>query len=105
MLAQTQWLSLQDVAQLMGRRRAGRDTKRSTVRDWCLDGLRGVRLRSELRGGVRMTTLAWLDEFFLALNRARDRELASRRTAMRSPAKAARDAGRARSELERLGAR
>lgn len=40
----------------------------NTVHRWCLSGVRGHRLRSQIVGGRRFTTAAWVREFIAALN-------------------------------------
>lgn len=62
-----EWLSAGQAAEHVGVRRRGRPTHPLTIRSWWNRGLRGVVLRSELRGGVRCTTAAWLEEFFRAV--------------------------------------
>lgn len=66
----------------------------ATMHRWCLRGCRGIRLRSWMQGGVRVTTPAAVEEFLLALNRDDPAEDADD-TARRS-----REAGAA---LEKLG--
>lgn len=66
----SEWLSAGQAAGHVGPRRKGRPTHPLTVRAWWSKGLRGVVLRSELRGGIRCTTAAWLAEFFRAVSEA-----------------------------------
>jgi hypothetical protein len=101
----THWIPLGDVpreASIPGRRQSLRITKGSVYR-WAMRGLRGgtVRLRTEMVGGTRCTTRAWLDEFLAALN-AGERAAAS--ATPRSPARRARESAEADRLLkERLG--
>jgi hypothetical protein len=66
------WITLQEAADLMGRRRAGRPTHKRTIRKWITEGLRGgtVRLRYRKRGGINYTRVSWLGEFEDALTAA-----------------------------------
>lgn len=41
----------------------------ATMHRWCLRGCRGVKLRSWMQGGVRVTTPEAVEEFLVALNR------------------------------------
>ncbi len=67
------WLTMATAADWIGPRRAGRPTSRNTVTAWCIHGLRGVKLRSVLRGGVRMTRLRWIRQFWRECALARER--------------------------------
>ena len=104
-MIEQQWLTIADAAELVGIRKSRRPTHYQTVRGWMVDGLRGVRLRSVMRGGCRMTTQQWLSEFFDVLNNAREREIANAPSRLRSPAAASKAQERAKRELEALGAR
>jgi hypothetical protein len=61
-----------DVRNLLGGRRSGRLVSPQTLHRWYSKGMRGVRLRTEVHGGIRVTSRAWIDEFFGALKAARD---------------------------------
>lgn len=67
----SEWLSAGQAAEHVGVRRRGRPTHPLTVRAWWNRGLRGVVLRSELRGGVRLTTTEWIEAFFQEVARAK----------------------------------
>lgn len=67
------WMTMRQAALYVGPRREGRPTDKETVREWAIRGLRGVVLRSETRGGIRMTTAEWVDDFFRRLDAPRAR--------------------------------
>ena len=48
--------------------RGGKSPHVNTLFRWAGRGVRGVRLRTRLIGGQRMTTQQWLAEFFAAIN-------------------------------------
>jgi hypothetical protein len=50
-------------------RRPGRPIHRSTLERWRCRGCRGVRLETELLGGIRVTTVQALTRFFERLSR------------------------------------
>lgn len=79
------WLSRKDAAAYVGRRRAGRPTNPETIGDWMNRGLRGVRLRYELRGVQFFTRAEWIDEFFAALKRLKEGHRAQTIAAMPPP--------------------
>ena len=62
-------MSLNQAARLIPGRRAGKPAHVNTLFRWCLQGVRGVKLRSVLIGGTRYTSRRWLDEFLASLNR------------------------------------
>ena len=49
-------------------RNAGKRIGLQAVHRWANRGLRGVKLRTMMVGGHRMTTLQWLREFLAAIN-------------------------------------
>ena len=56
-----------EAAALLPGRKPGKRLYVNTVWRWCMKGLRnGVRLRSVLIGGQRLTTRRWLQEFIQA---------------------------------------
>lgn len=44
----------------------------STLHRWRLRGVRGIKLETMMRGGVRMTSMAALERFFVAISAAVD---------------------------------
>src|SRR5262249_55675485 len=68
----TGWLGFAAAAALLGGRRGAKPTHPDTVRHWASAGLRGVVLRSQWRGGVKMTRAEWLEEFFEEVGKARE---------------------------------
>jgi hypothetical protein len=64
------WLNVREAAKHVASL-TGRKTHPQTIRDWANRGLRGVRLRSVYRGGVKLTCPEWLEEFFEAYTVAR----------------------------------
>jgi hypothetical protein len=71
-LLEKEGLTLAEAAALLPGRKPGKRLYVNTVWRWCVKGLRGVRLRSVLVGGQRLTTRRWLREFLQAMNEARD---------------------------------
>lgn len=61
MLKATDRLTLSEAADLAG-------THGNTVHRWRLNGVRGIRLRTQRIGGRHYTCRRWLDEFISALN-------------------------------------
>ncbi len=68
------WLTIDQAAEYVGPRRAGRPTHRDTIKAWMRKGLRGVRLQYLYRGCRPFTTAAWTEEFFSELTAARRQE-------------------------------
>ena len=66
------WLTFPQAATWIGPRRAGRPTHARTVRAWCKEGLKGVKLRYSLRGGIHFTRPAWIKRFWTDLAEARE---------------------------------
>jgi hypothetical protein len=71
-LLEKEGLTLAEAAALLPGRKPGKRLYVNTVWRWCVKGLRGVRLRSVLIGGQRLTTRRWLQEFIQAMSEARD---------------------------------
>jgi hypothetical protein len=71
-LLEEEGLTLAEAAALLPGRKPGKRLYVNTVWRWCVKGLRGVRLRSVLVGGQRLTTRRWLQEFIQAMSEARD---------------------------------
>ena len=62
-----------EAAALLPGRKPGKRLYVNTVWRWCMRGLRnGVRLRSVLIGGQRLTTRRWLQEFIQAMSESRE---------------------------------
>jgi hypothetical protein len=61
-------MTLTEAARCLPGRRPGKALGVGTLHRWCGRGVRGVRLRSRLVGGHRLTTRTWLAEFLAALN-------------------------------------
>ena len=104
----TAWVTLRQVAEYLGARRAGRPTHVDTVRECVRVGLCGVKLRARLRGGVWMTKLREVQRFSVRVQLAKERQREQRReeaARVRTPARRERDRERARRENERDGAR
>jgi hypothetical protein len=73
-LLENEGLTMTAAAALLPGRTPGKRLCVSTVWRWCTKGLRnGVRLRSVLIGGQRLTTRRWLQEFIQAMSEARER--------------------------------
>jgi hypothetical protein len=70
-------LTMSEVRALLGKRRNGRPINPTTLWRWYHCGVRGVTLRTRVEGGLRVTTRAWLEEFFDALRAKRDGERAA----------------------------
>jgi hypothetical protein len=71
-LLETEGLTMAEAAALLPGRKPGKRLYVNTVWRWCVKGLRGVRLRSVLIGGQRLTTRRWLQEFIQGMSEARD---------------------------------
>jgi hypothetical protein len=70
-LIEKEGLTLTEAAALLPGRKPGKRLYVNTIRRWCMKGLRnGVRLRSVLIGGHRLTTRRWLQEFIQAMDEA-----------------------------------
>lgn len=99
-------LNCSELAAAIGPRRGGRPTDPETVRGWMIQGLSGVRLASELEGGIRMTTWADYEAFKVAIAAEKERQRAERAERRdHRPAALRRRARAAKRELERMGAR
>lgn len=96
------WLSMGEAAKEVGPRRAGKPTCADTVRQWVKEGLRGVKLRGMMRGGILVTSREWLDEFFAAYRDRRDRDEQIRKEVMRRIALTPRDRKLQRRATERV---
>jgi hypothetical protein len=72
-MSTTTFLSMKQAAAWLGPRRNGTAGHEETIRVWCKKGLRGVRLQSQVRGGIRVTTEQWLEDFFRDVEAARGR--------------------------------
>ncbi len=57
---------------MFSRRRRGRPINVSTIWRWAKRGVRGIRLETELQGGMRLTSEEALIRFFTALQAIRD---------------------------------
>lgn len=66
-MSHEEYMTMVEAAQWVGPRRSGRPTNYQTILGWCIHGLKGVILRSEMRGGYRFTSEVWLEQFFAAL--------------------------------------
>jgi hypothetical protein len=64
-------ISLQELADRIGPRRDDRPTTRETVRGWCLKGLQGVLLWSDMRGHKRVTTWTSYQEWLRRVDDAK----------------------------------
>jgi len=84
--------------QLPGRR-SGKRVGKGTLYRWSMKGLRGgsIKLRTTLVGGLRCTTLLWLEEFLKSLN---SDEPTAAAPPPRSQGKRSRAAAAARRRLE-----
>jgi hypothetical protein len=72
-LIEKEGLTLTEAAALLPGRKPGKRLYVNTLRRWCKKGLRnGVRLRSVVIGGHRLTTRRWLQEFIQAMSEARE---------------------------------
>ncbi len=72
-LIEKEGLTLTEAAALLPGRKPGKRLYVNTIRRWCMKGLRnGVRLRSVLIGGHRLTTRRWLQEFIQAMDEAHE---------------------------------
>src|SRR5262245_41910780 len=63
-------ITLTEAAGFIPGRRPSKRISVHTLHRWCRRGIRGIKLRSQLVGGHRMTTLTWLAEFLAAINNA-----------------------------------
>lgn len=100
-------LTLQQLADRIGPRRAGRPTLAKTVHAWVTLGLRGVRLEARQDTWRWWTTWGAYERFLCALDRQRREGRRERLRAVEAvlPSRRARlRAERAMKELERLGA-
>jgi hypothetical protein len=61
-------MTLTEAAREIPGRKPGHPLGVNTLHRWCSRGVRGVKLRSILFGGHRMTTRAWLAEFLAQIN-------------------------------------
>jgi hypothetical protein len=72
-LLEKEGLTMAEAAALLPGRKAGKRLYVNTVWRWCMKGLRnGVRLRSVLIGGQRLTTRRWLREFIQAMSESHE---------------------------------
>jgi hypothetical protein len=72
-LIEQEGLTMTEAAALLPGRKPGKRLYVNTLRRWCKKGLRnGVRLRSVLIGGHRLTTRRWLQEFIQAMDEAHE---------------------------------
>lgn len=72
-LIEKEGLTMTEAAALLPGRKPGKRLYVNTIRRWCMKGLRnGVRLRSVVIGGHRLTTRRWLQEFIQAMSEARE---------------------------------
>jgi hypothetical protein len=72
-LIEKEGLTLTEAAALLPGRKPGKRLYVNTLRRWCMKGLRnGVRLRTVVVGGHRLTTRRWLQEFIQAMSEARE---------------------------------
>jgi hypothetical protein len=72
-LIEKEGLTMTEAAALLPGRKPGKRLYVNTVWRWCMKGLRnGVRLRSVLLGGQRLTTRRWLQEFIQAMSESRE---------------------------------
>ena len=67
-------LTLSAAAREVPNRDSGRGVNVSTVWRWSLRGIRGVRLQTEMRGGIRYTSREALRRFFAATTAAANGE-------------------------------
>jgi hypothetical protein len=101
-LLEQEGLTLTEATKVLPGRVPGKRITVSTLWRWCMKGLRnGMRLRSVLVGGQRLTTRRWLQEFIEARTAEAEPEgqIAPR---IRTPTQRERDSERARRELEAL---
>lgn len=71
----------------------------STIHRWRMKGVRGVRLETFLRGGIRYTTDEAIERFFAATTAAADGDA----TPVRTSRQRERDISQAEAELEAAG--
>jgi Protein of unknown function (DUF1580). len=67
-------LTLSAAAREVPNRDSGRGVNVSTVWRWSLRGIRGVKLQTEMRGGIRFTSRESLQRFFAATTAAANGE-------------------------------
>ena len=99
-LLEKEGLTMTDAAALLPGRKPGKRLYVNTVWRWCRKGLRGVRLRSVLIGGQRLTTRRWLQEFIQAMSEAREPGVASPPPVIRTPRQRQSASERAAEELK-----
>jgi hypothetical protein len=74
-LLEHEGLTLTEAAKLLPGRRTGKRISVQTLWRWCMKGLHnGVRLKSVLVGGQRLTTRTWLQEFIEVRTQAAEPE-------------------------------
>lgn len=103
-LLEQEGMTLVEAARLLPGRRPGKRISVDTLWRWCVRGLgNGIRLKSVLVGGQRLTTRTWLQEFIEARTQAAEPEdrppLRLRTTSQRQ-----RDSQRAAEELKAMWA-
>jgi len=100
-LIQKEGLTMTEAAALLPGRKPGKRLYVNTVWRWCMKGLRnGVRLRSVLIGGQRLTTRRWLQEFIQAISEAREPGDSSPPPVIRTPRQRQSASERAAEELK-----
>jgi hypothetical protein len=100
-LLEKEGLTMTEAAALLPGRKPGKRLYVNTVWRWCMKGLRnGVRLRSVLIGGQRLTTRRWLQEFIQAMSEAREPGDASPPPVTRTPRQRQSASERAGEELK-----
>jgi hypothetical protein len=99
-LLEKEGLTMTEAAALLPGRKPGKRLYVNTVWRWCRKGLRGVRLRSVLVGGQRLTTRQWLQEFIQAMSEAREPGDASPPPVIRTPRQRQSASERAAEELK-----
>lgn len=77
-MVKTKWLTIAEVCEYVGPRGRGEGTAEGTVRQWIDRGLSGTRLMAQYRGGVIMTTVEWIEEFFERVSQIRSRKKRNR---------------------------
>jgi hypothetical protein len=96
-------LTLTEAAKLLPGRIPGKRIYVNSVWRWCMKGLgNGIRLKSVLVGGQRLTTRKWLQEFIEA--RRTEAEPKGIIPRLRTPAQRQRDSERAMEELKAMWA-
>jgi len=101
-LLEKEGLTLTEAAKILPGRIPSKRICTNTLWRWCMKGLNnGIRLKSVLVGGQRLTTRRWLQEFIEA--RTAEGEPEGRiMPRIRTPAQRQRDSERATKELEAL---